>query len=193
MTFRFISDLHIGHENILRFDQRPFENMFQMENVIIDNWNKIVKKHDRTYILGDTIWSPKFKDWKEFLDKLNGQKVLIVGNHDAKEQTLAKLKKENVILDYKYMDVITVGDKKVILSHSPQPFYFRQYSPNVVHLYGHVHLTPDYSVMKEIIKHQEERYSKSISKMHCYNVGCMCPEIDYTPRTIDEIIENYSK
>lgn len=193
MTFRFISDLHIGHENVLRFDQRPFENMFQMENVIIDNWNKRVKKYDRTYILGDTIWSPKFKDWKEFLDKLNGQKVLIVGNHDAKEQTLAKLKKENVILDYKYMDVITVGNKKVILSHSPQPFYFKQYSPNVVHLYGHVHLTADYDYMKEIIKHQEERYSESISKMHCYNVGCMCPEIDYTPRTIDEIIENYSK
>jgi calcineurin-like phosphoesterase family protein len=193
MTFRFISDLHIGHENVLRFDQRPFENMFQMENVIIDNWNKNVKKHDRTYILGDTIWSPKFKDWKEFLDKLNGQKVLIVGNHDAKDQTLAKLKKENVILDYKYMDVITVGNKKVILSHSPQPFYFKQYSPNVVHLYGHVHLTPDYDYMKEIIKHQEERFSESISKMHCYNVGCMCPEIDYTPRTIDEIIENYSK
>lgn len=193
MTFRFISDLHIGHENVLRFDQRPFENMFQMENVIIDNWNKTVKKHDRTYILGDTIWSPKFKDWKEFLDKLNGQKVLIVGNHDAKEQTLAKLKKEKVILDYKYMDVINVNDKKVILSHSPQPFYFKQYSPNVVHLYGHVHLTSDYDYMKEIIKHQEERYSEFISKMHCYNVGCMCPEIDYTPRTIDEIIENYSK
>lgn len=49
----YISDLHIGHKNILKFDNRPFTSLEEMEKTIINNWNGVVKKNDEVYILGD--------------------------------------------------------------------------------------------------------------------------------------------
>lgn len=51
----YISDLHIGHENILRFDNRPFADVNEMNNKLIENWNARVRSDDTVYILGDFI------------------------------------------------------------------------------------------------------------------------------------------
>ena len=51
----YISDLHIGHENILRFDNRPFADVNEMNNKLIENWNARVCSDDTVYILGDFI------------------------------------------------------------------------------------------------------------------------------------------
>lgn len=48
----YISDLHIGHKNILNFDNRPFFNLTDMKETIIDNWNSVVGKNDSVYVLG---------------------------------------------------------------------------------------------------------------------------------------------
>lgn len=50
---RYISDLHFGHANVIRFDGRPFADTKQMEEVLIDNWNGVVTEKDTTFILGD--------------------------------------------------------------------------------------------------------------------------------------------
>ena len=57
MTNFYISDLHIGHENILRFENRPFADINEMNNKIIENWNSRVCNGDTVYILGDFIWA----------------------------------------------------------------------------------------------------------------------------------------
>ena len=49
---RYISDLHFGHANVIRFDGRPFADTKQMEEVLIDNWNGVVTEKDTTFILG---------------------------------------------------------------------------------------------------------------------------------------------
>ncbi len=49
---RYISDLHFGHANILKFDNRPFRNTEEMETALIENWNSTVSAGDTTYILG---------------------------------------------------------------------------------------------------------------------------------------------
>ncbi len=77
----FTADLHLGHENIIRLCNRPFSSVEEMDAVLIANWNKKVKKGDTVYILGDLIF--KAKDPESYLKELNGNKILILGNHDT--------------------------------------------------------------------------------------------------------------
>lgn len=53
----YISDLHIGHKNILSFDNRPFFDLEDMKQTIIRNWNSVVSAHDDVYVLGDMFWN----------------------------------------------------------------------------------------------------------------------------------------
>ena len=52
----FISDLHFGHLNIIRLDNRPFTTLEEMDNKLIENWNNTVTRDDTIYILGDFSW-----------------------------------------------------------------------------------------------------------------------------------------
>jgi calcineurin-like phosphoesterase family protein len=49
----YIADLHFGHWNIVRYDNRPFESIEEMDNALIRNWNNVVSDEDTVYILGD--------------------------------------------------------------------------------------------------------------------------------------------
>ena len=60
---RYISDLHFGHANIIRFDGRPFKNTDEMEETLVDNWNSVTQPEDTVYILGDFCWG-KEPEWK---------------------------------------------------------------------------------------------------------------------------------
>lgn len=79
----FISDLHLGHENIIKLCNRPFSSVEEMDEALISAWNKKVKKKaDTVYIVGDLVWE-KAEPLK-YIQRLNGKKVLVVGNHDNK-------------------------------------------------------------------------------------------------------------
>lgn len=80
MTY-FTSDLHIGHENIIRFSNRPFSTLGEMNRTLVDNWNSRVTERDDVFILGDMFYRKK-EGVEEILRKLKGRKHLIVGNHD---------------------------------------------------------------------------------------------------------------
>ena len=99
----YISDLHFGHANVIRFDNRPFANLEEMHEVLIKNWNDKVSNEDTVYILGDFCWQTE-NEWIGILKQLNGKKVLILGNHDLKNPT-TKLKK--MFLDIKPYKEIT--------------------------------------------------------------------------------------
>ena len=79
----FTSDWHIGHENCLKFDNRPFRDLAHMHSELIKNFNKQVPKDGLTYFLGD-IFLGSSEEAKTVLSQLNGTKILIVGNHDKK-------------------------------------------------------------------------------------------------------------
>lgn len=82
-----ISDTHFGHENILNFTEedgtklRSFSTAGEMDEVMIRNWNAVVKPDDKVYHLGDVAFA-KFEYVKDIFSRLNGRKVLIKGNHD---------------------------------------------------------------------------------------------------------------
>ncbi len=93
MTIFVISDTHFGHENILKFKHsdgtmlRSFSSVEEMDEAMVENWNKIVSDSDIVYHLGDVYFG---KGWQH-LDRLKGRKRLILGNHDnGKDERLHK-------------------------------------------------------------------------------------------------------
>lgn len=82
----FISDMHFFHENILKFGQRnQFQYIEDMHDYMISRWNSTVSKKDLVYIVGDFSFGD-FHQTKEILNRLNGRKILIMGNHDRKSK-----------------------------------------------------------------------------------------------------------
>lgn len=79
----FISDLHLGHKNCLKFDNRPFNTIEEQNDFIIKNWNKTITNLDDVYILGDISWYDANKTIDIF-SRLNGRLHLIKGNHAGK-------------------------------------------------------------------------------------------------------------
>ena len=85
----FISDTHFGHANMLTFinydgtRMRPFDSVEEVDELMIENWNKMVKPTDKVYHLGDCFYKSSNPD--QIMNRLNGQKVLCRGNHDRRE------------------------------------------------------------------------------------------------------------
>ena len=186
----YIADLHLGHKAILRLDHRPFCDLQQMEETVVLLWNATVKKDDTVYILGDFCWYD-VQGWVKVLKKLNGKKVLIKGNHDPK-QFPPELRKEFLSI----VDYLKIKDKNrtVILSHYPIVFYEHSNNPDTYMLCGHIHNTIENQKLEEFIANLKSDGAKvnntdSYNNLgQVYNVGAMMPWMQYTPRTLDEII-----
>ena len=81
MNTFFTGCTHFGHDAIIRLCNRPFSSVEEMDEVLIENWNKTVKKTDLVYHHGDFAYKNR-QDSNEILKKLNGKIMLIRGNHD---------------------------------------------------------------------------------------------------------------
>ena len=181
----YISDLHIGHENILRFDNRPFADVNEMNNKLIENWNARVRSDDTVYILGDFIWA-KESEWPSIVGSLGGNKVLIRGNHDPKQFSAATKRMFQEITNLKE---IKDSGKHVVMCHYPIPFFRASFASTAFMLYGHVHQTIEYEYIAKLrreVKANSTGYGTPNGNF--INVGCMMPYMDYTPRTLDEIV-----
>lgn len=177
----FIGDLHFGHVNALRFDNRPFTDIEEHDKAIIENWNNRVEMEDDVYILGDISWYGSQKTLDIFR-QLNGNKHLIRGNHDGKLLKNRELQKEFVeITDYK--ELYLPDRKGIVLSHYPIPC-FRNHMYGWYHLYAHVHTSLEWNMMESIKREMQELYDKPCEM---FNVGAMMPYMNYTPRTLEEI------
>ena len=183
---RYISDLHLGHANVIKFDNRPFKNIEEMHKTIITNWNEVTDKDDTVFILGDFCWETE-QGWEKYLQELKGKKVLIQGNHDIKSPN-KNLKK--YFLDIKPYKEITDNGRHIIMSHYPIPMHKAAYGEGCYMLYGHVHNTREEWFMRKW-RHEIRRScsERGHNRGQWYNVGCMMPWMNYTPQTLDEIIE----
>ena len=78
------SDLHLGHTNIIKYCNRPFINITEMNRVLVDNWNSLISENDIVYFIGDLAF-----DWNNTTDywllQFNGDVKFIIGNHDRPE------------------------------------------------------------------------------------------------------------
>lgn len=180
----YISDLHFSHKRVINYDNRPFSSIEEMDNMLMNNWNKVVSKNDTVYVVGDFIWS-KEQEWSIILENLKGNIVLIKGNHDPKTFSSNTKRYFADIKDYKEIED---NGYKVIMCHYPIPFYNHDFDEKTIMLYGHVHTSLEYQYLielqNEILKNKEEKGPKG----NFINIGCMMPYMNYTPRTLEEIL-----
>jgi calcineurin-like phosphoesterase family protein len=160
---RFIADLHFGHGNMAI--KRGFTTVEEHDEYIITKWNSVVNKRDITYILGD-ITMEKSSPY-HLLDRLNGTKKVILGNHDKPSHVPELLKHVNSVGGM-------VQYKGVVLTHCPiHPSELEYRFPFNVH--GHIH---DKQVMKmedgfEVI---DERY-----------ICVSCERNGFLPKTLEDL------
>lgn len=125
----FIGDLHLGHKNIMKFGQRDYDTIEHHDEGIIDLWNsKVRSKKDLVWVLGDVAFN---MESIKLLDKANGRKRLIMGNHD----------KFNIGVYLKYFEDVRAYEKRygVIMSHIPIHPNELQYRGWQWNLHGHIH------------------------------------------------------
>lgn len=101
-----------------------------MDDILIKNFNNLINKEDLTYILGDFT----FKNYTDYITKLNGYKILIRGNHDNKIKDDSEYFK-NI---YNYLEIDYL-DYRFILFHYPIHEWNGFNKKNYIHLHGHCH------------------------------------------------------
>lgn len=167
-----ISDTHFSHGNILTFLNpdgtrlRPFNSVEEMDELMIENWNKVVRPNDRVYHLGDVTF--KFAYLQAIVPRLNGYKnaVLIKGNHD-------ELKPSQYLQFFKDIRAYSILDK-FVLSHVPiHPDSLSRWRANI---HGHLH--------SNVVKYPDGSADKRY-----FNVSV--EQIGYTPIPFETIRSNY--
>lgn len=165
----FIADTHFFHANILKFTGsdgkriRPFNSIPEMHEIIIENWNNVVKPNDYVYHLGDVTFQ-YHKPFNELMYRLNGDKRLIVGNHD-------KLKQEGLLKHFVKVD-LWKGFKEANFTASHIPLRLDALRDGAFNVHGHTH-------------------QNIMDDKHYINV---CVETrNYTPVHLDTIISEINK
>lgn len=154
-----------------------------MDEELIRRWNAKVGKGDLVYVLGDLIWKTRNDDAPTLIKRLNGQIILIKGNHDRFLHNSKAKEALAAVKDYDDISV-TLEDgtvRRCILSHYFIPMYIG-HRYNGIHLHGHSHASEEAAVELEI----SEMLNKRGIKNEIYNVGCMY--WNYEPVTLDEIL-----
>ena len=138
----FTSDSHYGHSNIIWMCKRPYTNVEEMNRKLIENWNNVVKPDDLVFHLGDFAFGGQ-PLWRSIREQLNGNIILIKGNHDDRN-----LKNGcKVLFDGVYDQVkFYIENRCIYLNHYPFLCYggsYRSEEDAVFQLFGHVHSGPN--------------------------------------------------
>lgn len=140
---------HLDHNRAIKDNNRPFKDVKEMNEIIIENHNSIVKPNDMFYCLGDLIVTSSegtisSKDRTEaLLKRLNGKKYIIFGDHDEK---LRRLKEHFMgAWDYK---MLKISNLNFALFHYPISYWEKHGQPNSIHLHSHSH-GRGYGILKD--------------------------------------------
>lgn len=164
----YTSDLHFYDEKIISICNRPFSNVKEMNEVLIENWNKTVKPKSKVFIEGDFAFA-KASLIADILKQLNGEKHLILGNHD---RCKSPSHFRNLGFKEVYPYPIIIDHQYIILSH--EPLFVNKSSP-FFNIYGHIH--------------NDDRY-----KTVAHNSCCVCVERwNYKPVSFLQILKEYRK
>jgi len=137
----FIADTHFGHKEIIQYCNRPFSSTDEMDEALIENWNKVVKKQDAVWHLGDFALRCDIEKMQQIFSRLNGHKYLVMGNHDRhKVATYYNI-------GFKYVSKFPIIFKKFyILSHAP---VFLNAQMPYFNIFGHMHDSPAIQTLTE--------------------------------------------
>lgn len=135
----FTSDLHFGHRNIIDFCNRPWKTTEEMDEVLMRNWNSVVKDDDIIFDLGDFAYATTSR-WKYLIQNLKGRHFLIKGNHDESRYPGDHIFK---LFEGVYDQLLLkIDNYNVYLNHYPFLCYGGAYRKDTINLFGHVHSGP---------------------------------------------------
>ena len=155
-----ISDTHFGHKNIIKYSNRPFESVEVMDDVLVQNWNSVVMPNDIVYHLGDVYFRNP-----HHISRLNGEKHLILGNHDSGLDP-------NLFKNFRSIQLVKPFKKMgLIFSHIPlhQSQLIEHDGTQLFNIHGHIHEKPS-----------PEGPYRNVS----------VEQINYTPINIEELVND---
>lgn len=159
-----IADTHFGHVNVIKYGNRPFNTINEMDEALIKNWNNTISKDDVVYMLGDFTLSRNREYIKSIVEQLNGKIILVMDNHDTlKPHQYIKLGFWTAI-----KKPILV-DPRVVLMHRPPRD--EDIMPGMTYIFGHIH--------NKVIEIEEKS-------------NCICVSVertDYKPVNLDKILK----
>jgi len=142
----FVSDLHLDHYNIIRYCNRPFRTVDEMNRHILDSWNEVVSSDDTVYFLGDMAYGRHRRPPSYWLQKLNGNVVFVRGSHDPNDG-----------IRYYNSLVLNMVGEKVLLIHNPWHIP-EDWDGWVVH--GHSHRT------RPFVSYDTKRINVSVEQIN---------------------------
>ena len=164
----FTSDHHFGHSNIIGYCKRPFSSVTEMDRVMYERWNAVVRPVDRVYYLGDFALHYDQAQLTILLSMLHGTKILICGNHDDRLQSQKKWLESGFSEVYTQRSIAVGPYEKVLLTHFPRNYALEGQSHWRIH--GHVH-------------------TSFVMKGRSLNVGVDVH--NFTPLSTDEVVAHF--
>lgn len=173
------SDLHLGHSNIIKHCNRPFNSIEEMNEEILKNINNLVRPNDELYILGDLYFGAKqTENTFEYAKKIKCNHIhLIKGNHDMSYKDLIKLNdKLKVFESISLYKELKYEKRLFVLCHYPfMDNAWNKAMHGSINIHGHIHSNKDYN---------DEQKRNGILR---YDAGVDAN--DYYPVLIDDILK----
>lgn len=164
----FTSDWHLFHKNCIKFDNRPFDDVHEMNREIVNRYNKVVGDCDTVYYLGDLTFGG-IGATKKLLYELKGKIVYIMGNHDKPKIIQKFSDRFESIHDY-----LALKKEGIVMFHYPI-LSWEGVHHGSIHLHGHCH-----NNLQPIYNHKGQMITRK-----CLDVGV--PRHDYYPISLSDV------
>lgn len=174
-----VSDTHFNHSAIIGYCNRPFKDANHMNEVMIARWNERVKPGDLIYHLGDVGLTKNDGGLDKIIARLNGKKILILGNHDKSAQRMMDFG-----FDFACESLaIQHFNHNLLLTHKPmkfKPYQKGLYIDYVLH--GHIHnSTPE--------SRKEHTGKGELVEIPSFNINLSVEMINYEPQSLSSVIK----
>lgn len=189
MSTTFVcSDTHFSHRGIVKFlrednvtKERPWDNIEEMDEALVKNWNSVVRPTDTVYHLGDVVIN---RSALPILGRLNGTKILVKGNHDV-------FRAEEYLEYFKDIRGSAVLNN-LVMTHIPlHPASIERWDGNV---HGHLHSKRVMTVKQVIVNPGERGSHLGYEAVPDPSYLCVSMEnINYTPISLEEVMKRFKE
>jgi calcineurin-like phosphoesterase family protein len=180
MTAFFTADHHFGHANIIKYCDRPYSKVLDMDNDLIEKWNSVVGGSDVVYYVGDFSLKD-LETVRYYFSKLNGRVRVLDGSHDRWISEYSRDRGPGLITKHDKVLTVEIEDKPIILCHYAMRSWDRSHYATW-HIFGHHHgkLEP-YGLSFDIGVDCWDFYPVSLEQV-AEKMATLTPIVDYSKK-----------
>jgi len=187
----FVADHHFSHSNIIIYCDRPWlrpgdldenrrwiskdiaaERAEEMDEAMVENWNAKVSKGDTVYVVGDFMFAKETSAVETMLERLHGQKHLVIGSHDRKTTLQAKGWAHQAHKIKRRFE-----NRLIVMNHNPE-FSWDSKIHGAWMVHGHVHGN---------LQNSFEFKDVPWEYLLICDVGVDCPHVSFAPMAYEEL------